>query len=151
MTGKTCCKLVWTHVLQWCSYNYTVEWTIGDSAFIYQGDALRVRWMRYNGTFPARDFLRAYPEDYLRFKERCEEMGQTGRIRLPSQGHQLEGAYHELYEFKMPDTRAWGFRVQNVFLVAYAAKKEPKKKKQERDYKTTLAMRADYLTRLSDD
>lgn len=81
---QKCCKLVWTHALSWCSYNYTVEWEIGSAAHIFEGRVLRVRWMRYRNSFPARDFLQRFPEEMMRFKERCEEMGNTGTIRLES-------------------------------------------------------------------
>jgi hypothetical protein len=130
-----------------CSYNYTV--LIGDSCFIYQGAALRVIWMRYQGHFPAREFLEGYPDDFARFLFRVEEIGDTGRITLKKHGHQLKGPYRDLHQFNMELTRSWGFRVDDTYVVLSAGLKRTKG--QEPDYDRALALRTDYFTGRNDD
>lgn len=123
---------------------------MGDTAHIYEGAVLRVRFMRHAGTFPAVVVLRQFPDDFLRFHRRCEEMGDTGTIRVRAHGHSLKGPrYRELFQFNMEMIRSWGFRDAGVFIVLNAAKKKPKN--QEPDYETALDLRADYLTGLNDD
>lgn len=120
-----------------------------ETAFIYQGTVLRVRWMRYQGEFPARQFLKQYPEDFARFLYRVQEMGDAGRIALKKHGHPLKGPYRELHQFNMELTRSWGFRVDDVYVVLHAGKKRTTG--QEPDYDRALALRADYLTGPLDD
>jgi hypothetical protein len=121
---------------------------IGDSttAHIYQGDVLRVRWMRYQGTFPAKDFLLGYPEDFARFVQRVREMADTGTILLPTLGHQLKGKYRELHQFKMSLTRSWGVRDSGVYVVLHAGLKK-KAKEQVADYERALMLRDNYFNR----
>jgi hypothetical protein len=102
--------------------------------------------MYYQGSFPAREYLETVPEDFGRFLQRCEELGDMGRIRLPKHGHWLKGPrYGVLFQFNMEDTRSWGFRTADYFLVLNAAPKDPKN--QERDYEVALEMREDYLNK----
>jgi broad specificity phosphatase PhoE len=121
----------------------------GETSFIYEGAFLRVRWMRYRGAFPARDVLLAFPDDFTRFLQRVQEMGDTGRILLRHHGHYLKAPYQELHQFNMERTRSWGFRTGNVYVVLCAAKKRTSG--QEQDYDRALRMRADYLERMPDD
>lgn len=101
--------------------------------------------MRYKGDFPAKTFLLGYPEDFQAFLARAEEMGDYGKLSLRSKGHFLKGKYRELYEFKMPLTRAFGFKQQGDFVVLSAARKADTTKAQIPDYKYALRLRADYI------
>lgn len=131
------------------SYNYTVL-ILGTTSFIYAGTKLQVRWMRYDHDFPARSFLQNYPDDFARFLLRVEEMGNTGRISLPSQGHALSGKAHRgLYEFKMNKTRAYGFEHSGRFIVVSAATKK-KKKSQIMDHDFAAKLRRNYLDHIDD-
>jgi hypothetical protein len=106
--------------------------------------------MRYQGSFPARDYLEQVPEDFMRFLRRCEEMGDTGTVRLKAHGHALQGPrYRSLFQFNMEETRSWGFRYEHVYIVLNAAQKNSKN--QEPDYETALELRADYLNGPQDD
>lgn len=105
--------------------------------------------MRHQGEFPARVFLRQFPDDFARFLFRAEEMGDTGRIALKKHGHPLHGPYRELHQFNMELTRSWGIRVDDVYVVLSAAKKVTKG--QEPDYDRALVLRADFLNGRDDD
>ena len=118
-----------------------------DSGLIYSGSILRVRWMRFKGSYPAKAFLSGYREDFQAFLARAEEMGDFGRIAIDKKGHFLKGDYREIYEFKMPITRAFGFRDGNLFIVTNAARKTDTTKAQIPDYDRALKLKADYLAR----
>lgn len=106
--------------------------------------------MRYKGSFPAREYLNSVPDDFTRFLQRCEEMGDTGTIALKSHGHALKGPrYRYLFQFNVEDTRSWGFRTKGMFVVLNAAPKNPKN--QEPDYEVALAMREDFIHGPPDD
>lgn len=114
-----------------------------ETAFILDGPALRVRWMRYRHDFPARRFLEQYPEDFAQFLQRAREMASFGRIRLHNNGHQLGGDYAVLHQFNLKVTRSWGIRDGRAYVVVSAAKKRTKG--QEADYDCALQMYEDYL------
>jgi hypothetical protein len=105
--------------------------------------------MRYQQGFPARDFLRQFPDDMSRFLARAEEMAEYGTMSLRSHGHALKGRFNELFQFNMRITRAWGFRLGDVFVVLSAAKKRTRG--QEADYDFALRLRENYLTGIQDD
>lgn len=128
------------------SYNYTVL-ILEKQCFIYAGALLRMRWMRYEGDWPARSFLEQYPEDFSRFLHRIQEMGNTGKISLPAHGHWLKPPYRDLFEFKMAKTRAFGFQIERTFVITSAATKK-KKGAQVADYDAAMALRTDYLDNL---
>jgi len=122
--------------------------TLVDNSFIISGAALRIRWMRYRGRFPAKEFLSAYPEDLQAFLARAEEMADRGKLTLGSKGHWLTGKhYSSIFEFKMPVTRAFGFRDGNVLYITNAAKKADTVKAQTPDYERAMKLRADFLKR----
>lgn len=120
------------------------------TALIYPGTVLRVRWMYFNGHFPARAFLRQHPDGMMRFNARAVEMGDTGKILLHGHGHPLNGPYSELHQFNLGDFRSWGFTHEGVYVVVWASTKKNKKAQQE-DYKKALRLRADYLERKTHD
>jgi hypothetical protein len=124
---------------------------IGTTSLIYLGQRYRVRWMRYNHDFPAKTFLLGYEDDFAAFLARAEEMGDFGQM-LKSKGHPLTGKrYREIYEFKMPSTRAFGFAHDGDFIVTNAAKKQDTVKRQTPDYERALTLRQDYLDNLDTD
>lgn len=115
-----------------------------DTCFIRKGAAMRVRWMRHQGEFPARSFLeRQFPEDIPQFLQRAREMANFGRIRLRSNGHQLGGRYGVLHQFNLTHTRSWGVRDGNVYVVVNAGKKRTTG--QEPDYERSLELANDYF------
>lgn len=117
---------------------------LDETAHILEGSVLRVRWMRYQGEFPARRFLEKYPEDFAQFLQRAREMADFGRIRLPNNGHSLGGTHSVLHQFNMKVTRSWGIRDGNVYLIVHAAKKRTTG--QESDYEKAMQRRQDYFT-----
>lgn len=120
-----------------------------ETAFIVDGPATRVCWMRHAGDFPARRFLEKYPQDFVQFMQRCQEMATFGYIRLWANGHQLKGStYSALHQFKMNVTRSWGYLDGRTYVVLSAAKKRATG--QEPDYDRALALLDDYLTGKTD-
>lgn len=105
--------------------------------------------MRYDHAFPAREFLKRFPDDFARFLLRAEEMAEFGTISVKRHGHALKGRWADLYQFNMELTRSWGFRHRDAFIVLSAAKKRTSG--QEPDYEFALKLREDFLNGVQDD
>lgn len=108
-----------------------------------------VRYMKYRGTFPARDYFRGAcsPVDRARFIALAKQLSIEGKLPGSAFGHFLKGKYSQIFELKPTDSRFFGFFVDTQFYVTNAAKK-CKPKQQEADYERALAMRDDFLRRL---
>jgi hypothetical protein len=118
-----------------------------DHSILAIGGALVVRFMRYKGRYPAKDFLDSMPtKDRARLIALAKRMAETGSLPVPAHGHQLRGNYSDLFEFKPGDSRVFGFfHNSNLYLTSGAPKKKPKA--QEGDYLEALNMRADFYRR----
>lgn len=106
--------------------------------------------MRYQERFPAKEFLDELmsptgPRVRARVAALAQRMAAEGH--LPREhGHWLKGPYSELFEFKSLDYRVFAFLLGRRMYLTNAAKKTSPRK-QERDYKIAMIMRAAMLAR----
>lgn len=119
-----------------------------DLSIIAMGDAYVVRYMRYRGRYPAKDFLDACDEAVrVRLLALAQRMAIYGRLPSDAHGHQLKSPYAVLFEFKPLGARVMAFfHGKDVYLTNGAPKRKPKA--QAGDYDVALNMRADFYDQL---
>jgi hypothetical protein len=119
-----------------------------DTSIVYLGKRYVVRFMRYEGSYPAQDYvLSATGPIRARFLALGRRLGDDGRLPDRSHGHFLEPPYEEIYELKPLSGRVFGFFYKrNLYLTNGAPKKRPKA--QESDYKLALRLRKDFFDNL---
>lgn len=120
-----------------------------DLSLIWIGQELVVRYMRYKGSFPAKDYFEQSCSEHVRarFIALVRQLGITGKLPDKTFGHHLKGQYSDIYELKPKGVRFYGFFSDRNFYVTNAAPKR-KAKAQESDHKTAVAMRQDFFARL---
>jgi hypothetical protein len=108
--------------------------------------------MRQNDVFPAKDYIesvRAKEGERLRARllALAQRLADDGKL-AQEHGHWLKEPYSEIYEFKPLAFRFMAFQVEDHIFVTNGAKKASKKR-QNADYDIAVAMRDDFLARLS--
>ncbi len=121
-----------------------------DVSIIVMGDSLVIRWMRYNKSFPAQDYLQSLGSEIDRIQARLlaltTMMAESGRLPSTQHGHYLKSPYSEIFEFKPFGHRFFAFvDGTTMYLTNGAPKRAPKA--QQGDYKQAAHLRADYFAK----
>ena len=90
------------------------------------------------------------PGHASKFAALVGEFAELGHIKNWTKGHYLGPPYEDLFEFKPPLARVFGFRRGSEFIVVSAARKVTSKKQQARDYQRADNLRITYCNQLDD-
>lgn len=132
----------------WFTFTYTSRTPLVDKSIVYLGAKLCVRYMRYTGRYPAKDYLDgANPMVRARFVALTRLLGDYGELANESQGHFLKAPYDKIYELKPRDGRLFGFFHERNYYLTNGGPKQ-KVKRQQSDYATSEEMRVDFLRRM---
>lgn len=112
------------------------------------GDRYVVRYMKYRGSYPGKDFLDACTDPVrVRFVALAQRMAVAGRLPTDAHGHQLKPPYADLFEFKPGNVRVFAFfHGKDLYVTSGAPKR--KGKAQANDYEAALNLRADFYEQI---
>lgn len=119
-----------------------------DRSIVWIGTSLVVRYMRYRGRFPARDFfIGAEPAVRARFIALAKVLADSGVLPDRAHGHYLKAPFQDIFELKPRNCRFYGFfHLRNYYITNGGPKANPKVQLQ--DHERAEQMRKDFLAGL---
>lgn len=106
--------------------------------------------MRYQGSWPAKEYLDANPGIKASFLAIAQHLATHGKVEVSERAHMLKGKYRDIWEAKPRGHRILGFRHDSIMYLTNGAPKG-NKRSQEADYKIALKMRDDFYAQLQNE